>query len=134
MRAGMALCRFVWNATFTVLPVGGHPSPALPAGGKGASRPLPSGLPAKNSVDRQPFGERLTLRDRVKAKPFGWPTASLDPAAHRAPVLNQPRHVTVAFHTKRRGAAGMRGSNLFSSALTTAAWPGQTAARRRTSR
>lgn len=42
-------------------------------------------------------------RGSAKAKPNGWPAASLDPAATgRTPSL-QPSDATVAFHTKRRG-------------------------------
>ena len=75
-----ALCRFVWNATITSSASGGHPSPALPASGKGASRPLPSGLPA-----------RKALADNPLASAEGQPVASRpSPSGALRAALNRP--------------------------------------------
>ena len=73
--------------------------------------PLASdGLSAK-SLARQAFAEGLEAPRRVKAKPFGWPLASLDPAKRRASPCARHRCLlgadplgSVSFHTKRRGA------------------------------
>jgi hypothetical protein len=62
------------------------PSPAFPAGGKGASRPLSSGLPARKDMADNPLPSL--------ARPT---TACLATTRHGA------RDGSVAFHTNRRG-------------------------------
>lgn len=51
-----------------------------PFPGRGASRPLPSAVHATSSTCTA-HGDGRTARPRVKAKPFGWPAASLDSVA-----------------------------------------------------
>lgn len=57
-----------------------------PFPGKGASRPLPSAVPATSSAGTA-HGERRTVRPRFKAEPFGCPAASLDAEPYRTSVL-----------------------------------------------
>jgi hypothetical protein len=102
-RCDGALCRFVWNATLTVWPGGDHLSPRPSRQREGGESPSAVRVAGQKSLGRQPFGERCTGRGRVKAKPYGWPAASLDPAATRRTASPQPREAIVAFHTKRRG-------------------------------
>jgi len=82
----LALCRFVWNATFTSTASGGHPSPALPASGKGASRPLPSGLPARRALADNTLAS--VARRNVASKPS--PSGALRAALTRPSAPGDP--------------------------------------------
>ena len=100
----VALCRFMWSATITVEPASDHPSPRSSRWREGRELPVAVRVAGQKVLGRQPFAERFTISGRVKAKPFGWPAASLDPAADRRRTEQPSQGVTVAFHTKRRGA------------------------------
>jgi hypothetical protein len=62
-----------------------HP-PALPAEREGSESPSAvRGAGHKSSGLHALDGERGASHRRVKAKPFGWPAASLDPRLRRGP-------------------------------------------------
>ena len=74
----MTLCRFVWNATFISTASGGHPSPPSRQR-EGGESPSAVRVVGQKPIGRQRFGERCGAAGRVKAKPFGCTTGSLDP-------------------------------------------------------
>ncbi len=62
---------------FAVAPT--HPPPRPSRQREGRESPSAVRLAGQKTLGRQAFGERGWPGARVKAKPFGWPLASLDP-------------------------------------------------------
>jgi len=61
------------------------------------------GLPGK-VLSRQAFAKRMASEARIKAKPCGWPSASLDTSLRRCRSGMHGPVLPVKFHAKRRRA------------------------------
>ena len=60
-----------------------HPPRPFPPGGKGCESPSVVRGQAIKCMTLPPDGQRMATCACVKAKPCGWPSASLDASAHR---------------------------------------------------